>query len=37
LKKFLRADTIKVIETHHRATREELQKGLEYLRDQGID
>ena len=36
LKKFLQADTIKVVETHHRATREELRKGLEFLRDQGI-
>jgi len=36
LKKFLRADTIRVVETHHRATREELGKGLEFLRDQGI-
>jgi sugar phosphate isomerase/epimerase len=36
IKKFLRADTIKVVETHYRATREELQKGLEFLRAQGI-
>ena len=36
IKKFLQADTIKVVETHHRATREEVRKGLEFLRDQGI-
>jgi sugar phosphate isomerase/epimerase len=37
LKKYLKADTVKVVETHYRATREELQKGLEFLRSQGID
>ena len=37
IKKFLRTDTIKVVETHHRTTREELRKGLEFLRTQGID
>jgi len=36
LKKFLRADTIKVVETHHRASREDLRKGLEFLRAQGL-
>lgn len=36
LKKFLRADTIKVVETHHRASREDLKKGLEFLRAQGL-
>jgi len=37
LKKFLKADTVKVVETHHRTAREELQKGLEFLRSQGIN
>ncbi len=37
LKKFLKADTVKVVETHHRTTREELKKGLEFLRSQGIE
>jgi len=37
LKKFLKTDTVKVVETHHRTTREELQKGLEFLRSQGIE
>jgi sugar phosphate isomerase/epimerase len=37
LKKYLKADTVKVVETHYRATREELQKGLEFLRSQGIE
>jgi sugar phosphate isomerase/epimerase len=36
LKKFLKAETIRVVETHHRATREELIKGLDFLRIQGI-
>jgi len=36
LKKFLKPETIRVVETHHRATREELVKGLEFLREQGI-
>jgi sugar phosphate isomerase/epimerase len=37
LKKFLKTDTVKVVETHHRTTRAELKKGLEFLRSQGID
>jgi len=36
LKKFLKPETIRVVETHHRATREELIQGLEFLRAQGI-
>jgi sugar phosphate isomerase/epimerase len=36
LKKFLRPETIRVVEAHHRATREELIQGLEFLKEQGI-
>jgi sugar phosphate isomerase/epimerase len=36
IKKFLKPDTIRVVETHHRATREELLRGLEFLKEQGI-
>jgi len=36
IKKFLKPDTIRVVETHHRATREELLRGLEILKEQGI-
>ena len=36
LKKFLRPETLRVVETHHRATREELIRGLEFLKEQGI-
>lgn len=36
LKKGLRPETIRVVETHHRATREELVQGLAFLRAQGI-
>jgi sugar phosphate isomerase/epimerase len=36
LKKYLKAETIRVVETHHRASREELKKGLEFLREQEI-
>ncbi len=36
LKRYLRPDTIRVVETHHRATREELIQGLAFLREQGI-
>jgi sugar phosphate isomerase/epimerase len=36
LKKYLRPETIRVVETHHRATREELVQGLAFLREQGI-
>ena len=36
LKKFLKPDTVRVVETHYRATREELIKGLQFLREQGI-
>ena len=36
LKKYLRPETIRVVETHHRATREELIQGLDFLKEQGI-
>jgi sugar phosphate isomerase/epimerase len=36
LQKFLRPDTLLVVETHHRASREELLQGLKFLRDRGI-
>ncbi len=36
LKKFLKPETIRVVETHYRATREELLRGLEFLKEQGI-
>jgi sugar phosphate isomerase/epimerase len=36
LKEHLRPETIRVVETHHRATREELVRGLAFLREQGI-
>ena len=36
LKEFLKPDTVRVVETHHRATREELVQGLQFLREQGI-
>jgi sugar phosphate isomerase/epimerase len=36
VKKYLRADTVKVVETHYRATREELLQGISFLYKQGI-
>jgi len=36
LKRYLKPETIRVVETHHRATREELIRGLAFLREQGI-
>jgi len=36
LKRYLRPETIRVVETHHRATREELIQGLAFLKEQGI-
>jgi sugar phosphate isomerase/epimerase len=36
MQKFLKADTLRVVETHHRASREELLQGLEFLRALGI-
>jgi sugar phosphate isomerase/epimerase len=36
VKKFLKPDTLCVIETHPRASREELLRGLEFLRREGI-
>jgi sugar phosphate isomerase/epimerase len=37
LKKYLRTDTVKVVETHHRASLEDVRRGLEFLRKEGID
>jgi sugar phosphate isomerase/epimerase len=36
LKRYLKPETIRVVETHHRATREELIQGLAFLKEQGI-
>lgn len=36
LKKFLKEETLRVVETHHRSSREELLRGVEFLRLQGI-
>lgn len=36
LKKFLQPETIRVVETHHRATQDELRRGLEFLRQREI-
>ena len=36
LQNFLRPDTLLVVETHHRASKEELLQGLEFLRARGI-
>ena len=36
IKKYLKPDTLRVIETHHRAGRNELLRGLEFLKGQGI-
>lgn len=36
LRKFLKPETLRIIETHHRATQEELLKGIEFLKEQGI-
>lgn len=36
LQNFLRLDTLVVVESHHRASREEMLKGLEFLRSRGI-
>jgi sugar phosphate isomerase/epimerase len=36
LQNFLRPDTLLVVETHHRASREEMLRGLEFLRRRGI-
>ncbi len=36
LKKFLKPETLRVVETHHRATREELIQGVEFLKERGI-
>jgi sugar phosphate isomerase/epimerase len=36
LKKYLQPQTLRILEVHHRATREELLRGIEFLRKQGI-
>ena len=36
LQKFLKPDTLRVVETHPRASREELLQGLDFLRTRGI-
>ncbi len=36
LKKFLKPETLRVVETHYRASREELLRGLDFLKEQGI-
>jgi sugar phosphate isomerase/epimerase len=36
VKEYLREDTVKVVETHHRASREELLQGINFLYKQGI-
>lgn len=36
LKKYMQAETIRIIETHHRATREELKRGIEFLKEKAI-
>ncbi len=36
LKKFMTPETIRIIETHHRATREELRRGIEFLKERGL-
>jgi len=36
LKEFLRPDTLRIVETHHRASREEIQSALNFLRREGI-
>ena len=36
LKEFLKPETVRIVETHHRATRGDLVKGIEFLRAQGI-
>ena len=36
LKKFLKLETIRIIETHHRTTTEEIKKGIEFLKKEGI-
>ena len=36
LKKFLKPETLRVVEAHYRATREELLRGLDFLKEQGI-
>jgi sugar phosphate isomerase/epimerase len=36
LKKFLKPETLRVVEAHSRTTREELLRGLEFLKEEGI-
>jgi len=36
IKKFLKPETLRVVETHHRASKEKLLLGLKFLKEQGI-
>jgi len=36
IKRFLQPETLRVVETHHRASKEELLLGLKFLKEQGI-
>ena len=36
LKKFLRPEVLRIVETHHRSSPEELSRGLDFLRAEGI-
>lgn len=36
IKKFMQSETISIIETHHRTTREDLKRGIEFLKRKGI-
>ncbi len=36
IKKFMKPETIRIIETHHRATREELRRGIVFLKEKGL-
>jgi sugar phosphate isomerase/epimerase len=36
LRKFLKPQTLRVIETHHRATKKELLEGIEFLKEKGM-
>jgi sugar phosphate isomerase/epimerase len=36
LKEFLKPETVRIVETHHRATRQDLIRGIEFLREQGF-
>jgi len=36
LQKYLQPQTLRILEVHHRATRQELLRGIEFLKEQGI-